>query len=805
MKKLFITLSYTIFWFWNVAFLLVVYVGILPFIGIPLFQATFNGEIEREFMLTFIGLIGCPTICTIIGFKKLRKRPLELLRLFYGVEAPLFLLGLIRLFILRELTPASNLILGTVFVCILAFLGEVLYGYVSKKPAIAWLQMITHSLMLLVGIYEGVLMLFYAVPAAAVFLVGFFSFQWVEGLWHMLIYSPWWGTIGFLLVVSSCTLFLVMPSALAALYVLGAKRIFDGFSGQYGRNRTIQVGLAVITAWIVLFISLGQQPQVQAFELLNTPAKTESDRQELLAQSATIRKGLVNAYLSSYRYISSIEDSNQLGVMYESIFGLPESLTQFLQDSHNLLISPFLYNGSRGDSQKASKLYAQFFDTPLQKGERKAVQKALQSTAILDDAKAGVLNINQKKVWLKEQQVTVEEHGNWADIELYEVYENQTFNVEEIFYSFSLPESAVITGIWLGETNNRENRFPFQVSTRGAAQKVYNSQVRRVRPVDPALLEQVGPRQYRLRAFPVPAKLRKWEQRSGTDRPTQMHLWLTYKVMQEDGKWLLPSLEEKRNIFWTKKTKRIVNGKKIKSSAEDWLEASLPATKQQPKLQQVNLVDGYEITAKPLTEKDYSLPQNKRFAIIIDGSRSMGKHSQELAQTFRWLQKQVLSNNKADLYLTSSEGIPSKRLDDLGKFNVKDQTFYGTLQLKEMLRQFAKLQGDTKYDGILLVTDEGSYELSDDNKDVPKMSAPLWLVHLGSLPPAYDDATLKAIQDSGGGVSMKLTEVLQRIATKTALLGIGDWGLGIGDWGLGIGDWGLGIGTNSTIHPIPRS
>lgn len=49
------------------------------------------------------------------------------------------------------------------------------------------------------------------------------------------------------------------------------------------------------------------------------------------------------------------------------------------------------------------------------------------------------------------------------------------------------------------------------------------------------------------------------------------------------------------------------------------------------------------------------------------------------------------------------------------------------------------------------------------------MPAPLWVVHLGSLSPAYDDATLKAIQESGGGVCTEISEVLQRQATKAAL------------------------------------
>ena len=87
-----------------------------------------------------------------------------------------------------------------------------------------------------------------------------------------------------------------------------------------------------------------------------------------------------------------------------------------------------------------------------------------------------------------------------------------------------------------------------------------------------------------------------------------------------------------------------------------------------------------------------------------------------------------------------------------------------------MLRQFDRLRGDTPYDAILLVTDEGSYELSADAGEAPDLQVPLaWMVHLGSLPAAYDDNTLSLIQDSGGGVTTQLPRVLQRMATEQRL------------------------------------
>ncbi len=777
MKQFLHRTFYAIFWVWNLTFLTVVYAGILPAIGIPLIQATFTGLIPVEFSLTLVALIAVPTICTAIGGWRLGNRPLELMRLFYGVEAPLFLLCLLRLFLLRELTPASTLILSTVVVCILAFLVEVLHGYAEHKKALAWTQLVCHSLMLLVGVYVGVILLFYAVPAAATLLVGFFSFGWVLGLWEMLIREIWsifwWLPIFFILFGLTSSLFVAMPSALAALYVHSGYRILRAFASQFGRTRTFVGAIAAVTAWIVVFTSFGVQPQVQAFKLLDKPALDDSTKTALVAKSEAIRSGLLNANLYPYRYLSTKQENNHIRAMYASVFGLPESLCKSLQNSYNQLMSPFLYDGSRSDIEKSEKLYAEFFDTPIQKAEQQPIQHALRSTFNQGEVKAGLLNINQELVWLAKQQVTVKPQGDWAEVELYEVYENQTPEQQEIFYYFSLPESAAVTGVWLGNSDKLKDRYPFAVSPRGAAQQVYNQEVQQL--VDPALLEQVGPRLYRLRAFPVPPQLFA-SQRIAGRQSEKLHLWLTYKVMQQADGWPLPQLGEKRNIYWNKRTQRIRNGQVLKRPQDTWLETALPATEQyQPTLHQVNFPTGDRISAKPLTNADYSLPQGKRFAIVLDSSRSMAAHLKEVSETFSWLKQQGfadnnLANNDADLYITDATNSQPKRLDDLRRFEVDKFAFYGSIQLKEMLQQFAQLRGDTAYDSILLVSDQGSYELSDDKKDVPAMPAPLWMVHLGGqLPPAYDDATLKAIQDSGGGVSTTIPVVMQRLATQEAL------------------------------------
>lgn len=771
MKALLQTFYSSIFWLWNLAFLMLVYVGILPYVAPALLQASLAGEIPLTFMVSLLGLVGVPTVCTLVGWFRLRRQPELLMRLFYGVEAPLFVLCLVRLFLIRELTPATGQLFVTAGLCVALFTAELLVGYGSRRPALAWLQMIGHSLMLIAGVYVGTLLAFYAIPVFCIFLYHFLRFDWVLNLWWMLMSGSalFGGALLLLLVGFSCTLFVAMPFVLTHLYLRSWWRIASAFGRQRGWTRARAVTAGVAIAWCLSFMSLQQQPQVRAFALLEQPAQTLSDRQSQLAQSDTIRAGLLNAYLSSYRYLSPWEESNQLREMYRSIFGLSFDQAQWWQDFHNHWLSPFLYSGSRSDGDKAAQLYAQFFDTPIQKAERQPIQHALQSTVNRDQVQAGLLNINQQVVWLAQQQVTVTEQGDWAEVELYEQYQNATSDDQEIFYSFTLPESAAITGIWLGDTADPSQRFEFDVAPRGAAQQVYKDEVDRsnvVQADDPALLEQVGPRQYRLRVFPIPAQISPRE-------PGELHLWLTYQTLPQDDGWPLPRLTEQRNIYWTGKTARQRNGRSIRRGHDIWLEANLPRQQQQvaPRSHRATLPGGYEVVANPLAMEAIAPLPPQRLAVVIDRSRSMAAHRQDLADSLRWLRQQ--ENLDADLYFTTAaEGQP-ERLNDWRSFNLDHAVWYGSLQLPAMLQQFDQLRGCTAYDAVLVLTDAGNYELEADEAVLPVIADPVWLVHLGdSMPPAYSDAVLDLLQAGHGGVSSTLPEVLQRLAI-TAQVGGG--------------------------------
>ncbi|MBP0019793.1 MAG: TIGR02921 family PEP-CTERM protein [Cyanobacteria bacterium SBLK] len=769
---------YTVFWFWNIAFILVIYFGILPSVGIPLMKAVAAGEIHWQFLLTFLGFIAVITNCTFLGGWYFLKRPYALLQFFYGVEAPFFLLCIARLFALRELNPASSHLLTTLLLGMFTFFLYLIGGYLGKKEIISQprrrifsvLQSIGHSLLILIGIYVSLVLLFYALPIAWWLLKGFLSFNWVDGLFSLLrdpqfYIHFWWVLLFFLIFIFGATLFVFMPLSFAFFYISAGQKVLSEFAKQYGNKIAIASATGTLAVWLTLFFSLQQQPQTRAFEWLATVVKNDSDRTALVAKSDQIREGLVNAYLLPYRYISTWDENNHIREMYRGSFNLPDRVADVLQSVYNGLASPFLYQGDRKDVGRAETLYSQFFDTPIQNGDRDAIIKALTSTANRGEAKAGLIDVGQRKVFLSRQDINFSEHGDRAEIELHEIYQNQTPQQQEIFYSFSLPESAVLTGLWLGESSDRDSRFVYQISPRGAAQQVYNDQVQQ--RVDPALLEQVGPRQYRLRAFPIPPS-RVVE---GQLETPEMHLWLTYQVLQQEKVWKLPQLAQKRNIFWTKKTQRFLNEKKQKRS-NNWLPAFLPASK--TVLLQPHTVDfprGYQLIANPLTQSEYAFPNNVNIAVILDTSYSMRERVREIQNTFEWLTKNGFNDkNNADIYITGTLGTEPKRIDNLDRINLSNLIFYGTIQPPEMLQQFQHLQGESQYDAILLLTDAGTYELSDDNAEIPEISVPLWMVHLGGqLPAAYADRVLSTIQDSGGGIAVKLSEVLQRWGTRDVL------------------------------------
>jgi len=345
------------------------------------------------------------------------------------------------------------------------------------------------------------------------------------------------------------------------------------------------------------------------------------------------------------------------------------------------------------------------------------------------------------------------------------VYQNRTTQRQEVIYYFSLPESAVVTGLWLGNEPDREQAFAYQVAPRGAAQALYRNEIRYNR--DPALVEQIGPRQYRLRAFPIEPQ--SWSNDSRERRPgPDLHVWMTYRTVALDGAWPMPRLAEKRNVYWDARTVRLVNGNRVLSGGDAWLPEALQAS--QPVVAAPHRVDfagGQTVLVRPAADfKTPALPDNLRLAVVLDRSFSMRQWAGDVKTALASLKQIVRSGPEPDLFLTASKyrGEGSARVG-LASLDPETVFYFGGQNAAELLTQFEELRGGEKYDAILVLTDHTGYELGQGDLQVQVPDAPVWVVHLGSgFPLGYDDPTQDAIQASGGGVAASVEEALARYA-----------------------------------------
>jgi putative PEP-CTERM system integral membrane protein len=642
------------------------------------------------------------------------------------------------------------------------------------------------TLLVLTGSYVGVWAAFYAFPFAVLAVRGLSDFlaelpRMFRSFWEEVfrgrIFLALFGFLGMTLFLYSATLFMVLPIAIPALYLRAWWRGFKTLAAQRGARLAGGLALAACAVSVAAVALTLRQPQQAAFNLLAQKPQNMEAARSLAAQEENLRTGLLNAFLAQYRYLGSATEMYHILEIYQEV-GFTSETAEQVQAAYEWVARPVLYEpvpevtGDRWafsrDSQEAAKLYTQFFDQPIVDGERLTVINAVRSTWSTEQARAAWQAVDDREVRLLWQEINFTEHGDWAEFELYEVYQNQTTARQEVVYYFSLPESAVITGVWLGNSADRASRFEYRVAPRGAAQAVYQSQVRV--NLDPALVEQIGPRQYRLRVFPIEPERVHYEY-EGVLIPTttrtagaEMHLWLTWQVLAANNAWPLPNLAEKFNVYWDAGTVRLFNGQTLNLPAEAWLPANLAASgNTTAQTHRVDFPNGQSVVARPLLPGEVPQPPaDLRLAVVLDRSRSMQTRAAEVDQALATLRT---FNLQPEMYLTASEfrgEAPSRA--PLARLQAPDLFYFGGQNPAQLLQQFEQMRGEAAYDAVLVLTDDSGYELGPSTAPVPVINAPVWMVHLGGeYPLGYDDATLEAIQASGGGVAGSVEEALTRL------------------------------------------
>ena len=786
-------LAYGLFWSWNVIFLAFMVLGFAPRLLPDLIVSVRNGTTPVNYLINGLVLSVIPLIATVLGVTLLKRAPGRLFALGYVVEGPLMLVLAIRFFLIRQATPALNFLLVVTWLGMAAFLWYALDPAIERRNRlVGLLRLAGLTLMLLVSLYAAIWIGFYAVILAGAAsnwfvgalkdLPGFFRGAWQvisDLLLSDLALIPLTG-LGFILLVYTASLFALAPFAIPILSVRAWWRNLQDQISRSGWPVTGSLLALTIVTTIGLFFIFNRQPQQKAFALLENPPATAQEAQALLENRAALRNGLLNAYLAPFRYISAAGEVRHVSDLYMNVLKFSAPAAKNVQKLYEDVAMPLLYQpvhpesltgqqdnvALQQDPQEAARLYQRFFDTPITEGERPAIVSAVRSTWSATEAEAAWLAVDDREVRLVQHEVNIVEHGDWADIELFEVYQNQTTENQEVVYYFNLPELAVITGLWLGNTPDREQRIAYQIAPRGAAQAVYRNEVRR--NVDPALVEQIGPRQYRLRAFPVPPKAVLRNDNSNRSEATEarpFYLWLSYRAMAVDDSWPLPQLAISHNVYWDKDTLQLINGQSMVVEASRWLPEFVPAS--QPvtaSAHRVDLANGESVLLVPASQ--ISLPKLEaglHLAVVLDRSFSMETQKEQVSSALASLRE---LNEQIDVYLTSSvyrAEAPSRvSLTELDNSQI---VYFGGQNAAELLAQFAELSAGKHYDGVLVLTDGSGYELGASEVTPPAIDSPVWLVHLNrDIPLGYDDATLETIQASGGGVVGDLDQALERLA-----------------------------------------
>jgi putative PEP-CTERM system integral membrane protein len=786
--------QYGLFWSWNLVFLAFMVFGFIPVLLPNIVDAVRTGTIPLAFLFYALVLALIPLACVILGLTVLRGAPSRLFALGYVVEGPLMLILIIRFFLIRQATAGLLYPMAIVLLGMAAFLLTQLDKKSgNRRPSLEVIRLAGLTLMALAGLYAAVWLAFYAVPLGVEGLRGLGNLlsnlpqvlsNIGSGLRDTFIYSPLMvplNVLGVILLLFTGTLLVLTPIAVPVLALRYWQRSLSGLVHRLGLLRPAVLVCVVIAASAGIFKLANRQPQGQVFDLLAKPPATQAEARALLDRSVTIRDGLLNAYLAPFRYISSQGGVTHISNIYEATFKMSAQQAFAIQRLYEGLASPLLYqpvhpplNANSQDPlvkepQEAASLYQRFFDETITQGERQTIVQAVRSTWSSDQAEAAWQAVDDREVLLTRQEVTLQEHGDWADIELHEVYKNQTADLQEVVYYFNLPESAVVTGLWLGNSSDKAQAFKFQVAPRGAAQAVYREETRVYR--DPALVEQIGPRQYRLRVYPVPGIKMTYDPkiaRSIVGEAPELHMWLAWREMAEPAGWPMPHMALKRNVYWDNTTTRLVNGKKVNTAEALWMSESIPAAgSTTPSAHRIDLPGDQTVLALPGNQ--VSLPKlaaSTRLAVVLDRSRSMQAYVDQVIQSLARLKDFSASGTPVDVYLTSSPYRGEEpSLISLNSLDAANILYFGGQNAAELIAQFEALRGARKYDAVLVLTDGSGYELGKSTVNIAVPDTPIWLVHVaGAVSLGYDDQTLEAIQASGGGVTDDVETALERLA-----------------------------------------
>jgi len=786
-------LHYSIFWVYNVTSLVAMGLFLAPAL-----EEFFWRDIPWSVVLMIYFIIAIQFFALYLGgFSRLKRSPKKLVTFFFAVELPLFLFAFIRILAVRELTSALWLLLSMGLVSIVGFIAYLFKEKSDSKWKQGLLTLSQETALILQG-YISLLLLFFL----PILLVGFFRFIFVE--------IPFGELIEYVMDTRGLALFSFIFYALLFLLTFGMAFLMPiiailayrhSFKASYAhlvklisKKRAKQLTYGFLSLIVLTFFIFSVQPKSESYQS-EIEAFLEADsfeeNQELsieLARNNDLKNHLAELYLASYQYLAD-QDADIVAEGYEEVLETSQELGVVLQNAFNGLARPFIYKGDFWtDKNNAETWYQALFDEHIQKGEQETILDTLDAAQISSAARSGLLDEGQANVRVIDRQIDaqISEDGQFARVSLEEQYQNKSDQSQEVYYEFFLPDNAVVTGLWLGP----DLEFEGVVAPKGAAEATYSGQVRLRK--DPALLEQMGPNQYRLRVFPIPTEPSFFEQRSEDfEEEGDQRVKIEYVTFLEKEGIPLPQFTVSRNVDEKHiKTDFMLDGEAL-SASEMTTHLPLEASNL---LACSNKIMGFDEelvfvphAANPAlpdydcnaTESQLNL-KDKKIALAVDASYS--NRDFDLETFLQAIPTGLIEENQVDLYFFNTHvsqpiTLNSERLKESFELHFLGQT--------ERLMALKTLsESSEKYEALFMISDGAMSEISNsddqdesasDLSDIP--NSPAYLIHPDG-PPLYSTELGNYIFKSRGGTHQSLAQALEAFQIRQISLDtqeIKDW------------------------------
>lgn len=716
---------------------------------------------------TFIGIaLAIPILSVFLAVKaKINNDSGRISKLLFKYEIPLIFIVSLALGLSTGTPPIFLLILLITVLVVSSFALKFL-----DIPAFAswqnYFSNITHQSGLIFATYVALLYLF-AFPLLVTGYTGliasFFSgINFSDGFIWFFLYS----LMAILLLVIGIFAVILMfsPFIISLILYKVFKESENSLIQKIGSKKVFIINAIVTTGLLVTvaILSFQPKPDISIKKLMElgtaqTYEEKESIAKELASKEDEIKDAFEKIIATKEKYIFTKSNIN-LREDYKSELSFGDGLAKGIENTFIALAYPFIYQ------QDVDKYYAEapkYYDSLFAKPIYEVAARYRSSPP------RNNINLVSRTV-----NINTDYQDVLATITVEEELKNTSWGDQEVVYEFSLPNDAVITDLKLGP--NLE--FNGVIAPRGAASKVYQQQLNVRR--DPALLEQTGPRQYRLRVFPVSG--------TNTKLPNQK-VQFTYIASITSRGYPLPSYSFKRNVNTeNSKAYYFVNNSAISSdinaefitasypgdlcripgpiisrTSNDTIFASLIPLNNVPELAGVNFScdnkTGLNLS-KTIT--------GTSIALLYDTSyENKDNRFFDDLREFMHANKSLIENNQIDYFLFNDDLSLSRRMDENWLNQPLDITYFGKSNMKKALDEFKG-----SYDLVIIAPGNGIPPIDIKNDKIGiNQSTPVYVVYYDNKIPAYSNAFSDFILNSGGDVVSSFEEALTQYALATKL------------------------------------